>query len=259
MLKTITAMYFSPTHTSQTITRDVSMGLSQALGIPVREVDLTAPAERRHRRCFGPEDLLLFGFPVYGGRLPPVLEDTVSQFRGEWAPAVLLALYGNRDFDDALLEASDLLAQNGFTIAAAGAFIGEHSYSRKLAAGRPDKKDREAAAVFAGQIAEKLQAGNTSVPHIPGNRPYKERKPSSPEAPKTRDSCTRCGICAEACPMGIISRENPFLVAGGCISCCACIKSCPISAKHFDSAHISAVTEMLETNFMGRKEPSFFL
>ena len=49
--------------------------------------------------------------------------------------------YGNRDYEDALVELYDLALSLGLTPFAAGAFIGEHSYSTPempVAEGRPD-------------------------------------------------------------------------------------------------------------------------
>ena len=47
------------------------------------------------------------------------------------APVVPVVLYGNRDYEDALKELCDLVSEQGFVPVAAGAFIGEHSFSRK--------------------------------------------------------------------------------------------------------------------------------
>ena len=67
-----------------------------------------------------------------------------------------MVCYGNRNFDDSLVELRDLLEADGFRTVAAGAFIGEHSFSTTLAAGRPDQTDLERAARFADGILEKL-------------------------------------------------------------------------------------------------------
>lgn len=60
-------------------------------------------------------------------------------------------VYGNRDYEDALLELRDTVASLGFTPLSAGAFIGEHSYSTAempVAAGRPDATDLQTARTF---------------------------------------------------------------------------------------------------------------
>ena len=62
---------------------------------------------------------------------------------GNNTPAVAVCVYGNRDYDDALLEIKDTLNGNGFRTFAAGAFIGRHCIFPKVAEGRPDASDLE--------------------------------------------------------------------------------------------------------------------
>lgn len=255
----ICAMYFSPTGTTKAVTATIAEILSQETGKAGIETDLTRPCGRGGEFSCGCDDLLLLGFPVYGGRIPRVLEETLSKLKGDGTAAVIVAVYGNRDYDDALVEAEDILRAGGFTVTAAGAFIGEHSFSRKLAACRPDKADLEAAAGFALQIAGKLASGKLRTAAVKGARPYRERMQPLPFLPKTSESCTGCMICAESCPMGIIGAPDPKTVSAGCIQCNHCVKACPASAKYFDDEPLMKSTAMLEGNFMERKEPELFL
>lgn len=85
---------------------------------------------------FGPDDLVLFGVPVYGGRIPSPAVQTLRRMQGSRTPAVLVAAYGNREYDDALLELADIAAANGFIPFAAAALIAEHSIMHSVAAGR---------------------------------------------------------------------------------------------------------------------------
>ena len=90
--------------------------------------------------------------------------------------------YGNRDYEDALVELYDLAVSLGLSPFAAGAFIGEHSYSTPempVAEGRPDSMDLADARIFGGECVRKLESPGAFAPfHIKGNRPYKE--PSRP-------------------------------------------------------------------------------
>ncbi len=54
--------------------------------------------------------------------------------------AIAIVLYGNRNYDDALIELKDILELDGFKVVAGAAFIGEHSFSNNLAKNRPDEK-----------------------------------------------------------------------------------------------------------------------
>lgn len=233
--------------------------LSSELGWPVEETDWT-PRTARETELYGEtEDLLVLGVSRirWKGAAPAGGAAVPSEGRG--TPAVLEAVYGNRAFEDALLEGRDILAGAGFVPIAAGAFIGEHSYSRQVAAGRPDEADLSAVREFSRQIAEKLRRGSRAEVKVPGTRPYRELSPANPARPQTTDACIRCLACVRACPKGLIHCEDPARVDPGCLHCCACIKACPIGAKAFDDERIRQTTRMLESRCCTRREPEWFL
>ena len=97
--------------------------------------------------------------------------------------AVIVAVYGNRAYEDALIEMKDVVTELGFKPVAAGAFVGEHSFANeefKIANGRPDADDLDQAAAFGKNIAEKLAGVSSSeldAIEVPGDRPYKDRRP----------------------------------------------------------------------------------
>lgn len=259
MDRIIRAIYFSPTHSSRKITQAIAAEMAEKLGYAKAETDLTPPEARRQTIAFGPEDLLVLGFPVYGGRIPEPIEEPLSRVSGQGTPAVIAAVYGNRDYDDALLEAKDILTSRGFQVAAAGAFIAEHTFTSKVGTNRPDGRDMEQAAAFARRAAEKVAAGTLEGVTVKGQTPYKSRGPSAPVTPKTSDGCTGCMACVKACPMGAVSKADPHEVGPNCIRCFACVKSCPAGAKYFDSEMVQKVKAMLEGNFTARREPELFL
>ena len=125
----ITAIYFSPTNTTKRVVEAVAGKLSGLGGIPLREISLTLPSERKvNIGKFGRSDILVLGLPVYAGRIPQIVDNTLRGLSSDGAQAVILAVYGNRDYDDALIEMSDILSDRGFKIVAAGAFM-ELSFS----------------------------------------------------------------------------------------------------------------------------------
>lgn len=252
-------MYFSPTQSSKKLAETVAEKIAGEEKLSAEFVNLTSPAARKESYSFEENDILVLGYPVYGGRIPEVLREVFGRLKGKGTRAIVLAVYGNRDYEDALIEGRDLLTENGFSVIAAAAFIGEHSYSKKVAEGRPDGADLRKAAEFGKAAAEKIAGGQSREPEIKGNRPYKDPMPDMPFAPKTTDACTNCGLCAKLCPMGIIDKENPSKVAAGCLLCCACLKNCPRHAKYWDAEPVLQIKEKLETYFMERKEPEFFL
>ena len=259
MNRTIHTLFFSPTHSSREIARTLADGLAVSLGGEQKIRDLTFPPEREESLDCAPGDVLVFAFPVYAGRVPQLLEAPLARVRGNGATAVVAAVYGNRDYDDALLEAVDLLTRRGCTVAAAGAFIAEHSLAPGVGAGRPDAEDKCVLADFARRAAAKIAAGNPAPVSVKGNRPYKERGPATDIRPKTTDACTQCMICVQGCPMGVISEDDPHQVAAGCIRCCACVKFCPVEAKYFDDPNVAKIRTMLESRCTARRESELFL
>lgn len=259
MPSTVRAVFFSPTHTTGSIVQEVTKALAAPLAAKIETVGFTLPDERPIDVSCEAGDVLVLGFPVYAGRVPELVVNEIARLSGGGAQAVAVGLYGNRDYDDALLEAADLLGERGFSVVAAGAFIGEHSMTAHVAAGRPDAADLEAARRFGRDIAAKLTAGATGSPAIKGARPYKERPEPADIRPQTTNDCTACGICAAACPMGIIDADDSKRVEAGCLRCNACVKRCPEHAKFFDSEPTNKIVAMLEGKFTARKKPELFL
>ena len=105
----ITTVYFSATYTTHRIVGHLAKRLSEE----VTECDITnqAPAKEVF---ISKDEVLVVGIPVYAGRVPEMAVERIRQFKGEGTPAIAVAVYGNRDYDDALLELSDLLSENGW-------------------------------------------------------------------------------------------------------------------------------------------------
>ena len=292
----VRGMYFSGTGTTQTIVLEVADALSRQAEnyIRAQDFDFTPPAARERKYRFGRDEIVVFGVPVIAGRVPNVLLPFLDTLEGGGAMAVPVVLYGNRNFDDALIELRNILEKHGFHTVAGAAFIGEHSFSRILAAGRPDSADIGVADEFAKAVSVKIEKLLSIAAQRPGGsgkdipealsealseagpvevdgedplRPYyipRDRKGNHINIlkvkPKLDESkCTKCGICVEACPMGSIKAEAPGIVDGICIKCCGCEKKCPEGALYFDDPGYLYHKEELELGYPERKEPKLFL
>lgn len=258
----INAVLFSPTHATRKITETVTQTLKSNLKAEkVTHYDLTLPGGRvAPGPVFEKDDVLVLALPVYAGRVPQIVENNLERLKGNNTKAIVVAVYGNRAYEDALLEMRDIVTQQGFEVVAAAAFVGEHSLSRRLAAGRPDLEDIDTAYAFAQKVATKLMSHNNSAPSVPGNYPYRERCPALNLAPITTEACYNCMLCAYNCPVGAIDFQDPQITDGVlCIRCCACVKGCPVEAKLFNAPAIMEKVNLLETKFMPRKEPEMFL
>jgi ferredoxin len=259
MMPTAHLVYFSPTGT----TRKVSESIAQGLGAKkVIHYDLT-PADTRFKTVLT-DGVAVIGIPVYAGRVPELCLQRLQGITARHIPAVLVALYGNREFEDALVELRDLSVAKGFNIVAAGAFIGEHSFStptQPLAAGRPDAEDLTMAEQFGKRVAVKIQGGDYNTPSIDGNVPYRERSKLGGLTPETdSERCILCGKCAEVCPPGVITvSESVATNADGCIMCCACARACEAQARFFIHPRIEEKRAMLQKNSSIPKTPEIFL
>ncbi|HWQ77916.1 MAG TPA: EFR1 family ferrodoxin [Anaerovoracaceae bacterium] len=285
-IKKIWAAYFSATGTTKKVVEGIAAAIADRMGTdtgksgPELEVyDFTLPDSREKPLRFGPGDLVVFGTPVYAGRVPNVLLKYLDTIEGNGAAAVPVVLYGNRDYDDALIELRDILEKAGLHIAAAAAFIGEHSFSSTLAGGRPDNADMAAAFEFAEKVTDKIAGMVKGAPDSDAALPpvdvkgipspyrgyYQPRdRQGNPVdirkvKPLTGDACTNCLICADICPMGSVSRVDVGEFTGICIKCGACIKKCPVQAKYYEDEGFLYHKRELEEGLTRRAEPEWFL
>ncbi len=235
--------------------------LTAKLGSGINRIDLTDPKGSFSALNSESGDLALIAVPSYGGRVPALAAERLSQIKGNSALCVLVCVYGNRDYDDTLVELKDIAEKSGFRVISAVAAIAEHSIVRQYAAGRPDSKDEEELQGFAEKISEKIKKGvdrNDDL-KIRGNRPYKKSGRGG-LVPKADSKCTGCGLCAEKCPSQAISRDDlKSADSEKCIHCMRCISICPQSARKANGAAVSAIALALKLVCSERKNNELYI
>ena len=245
-------IYFSATGTS----KKVALAISQSIATEFVVEDITF--QSLQNTTYATNDLLCVAVPVYGGGVAPVALKRLDAIRGNNTPAVVVVVYGNRNFERAAVQMSDFLAERGFITIAVAAFVGEHSYSTEqypIAVGRPAEGDINDAKHFGQLVKEKLARGIESVDvsalqcpdsgeenvkafveFVKGYQAEQAKNPIKLLPITDEDRCVMCGVCVDVCPMEAIDRENVSVVDSTlCIKCCACVKECPKEAKTLNS------------------------
>lgn len=243
----ITTLYFSATYTTKHVVEAVAANLSNE----VTTYDITNDASTEIV-TIPADELLVVGVPVYAGRVPAMAVERLRRFRGDNTPAVVVAVYGNRHYDDAVLELHDIMTECGFRTVAAGAFIAQHSIFPKVGNARPDAEDISEIKAFAERSAALVAKGFGAI-SLPGNRPYKVPG-GIPIWPTASKKCSACGACARLCPTGAI---DPALPKGvdkvKCIKCGRCIMVCPIKARRFYGIKYSLAAARFNSAFATRR------
>ncbi|MFA0822263.1 MAG: EFR1 family ferrodoxin [Methanomethylovorans sp.] len=264
-MESVKLVYFSPTGTTKAVVQSIAHGIGQGT---VELIDITGPDARKQPLITSENELLVVGVPVYMGRVPALINEWLNEIQAHNTPTVCVVVYGNRVYEDALLELKNIVTNCGCIPIACAAYIGEHSFSTSetpTAQGRPDEYDLTHANVFGQKIREKLQSISTisqvSDVHVPGTYPYGGvTKLWIVDFIAVSDKCSQCGICAEKCPVGAVDAENSHLIdTEKCITCCACIKKCPQSARSMKNGLVKDASVRLHTLYSQRKEPECFI
>lgn len=248
-------LYFSPTGG----TKKAADLLTDALAPKAAQVNLTDSKTAFSDLALTAEDLAVIAVPSYAGRVPAVAVQRLAAVKGNGARAVLVCVYGNRAYEDTLVELEDLAKAAGFRVAAAVAAVAEHSIARRYAAGRSDAKDAETLRGFARQIQVKLDAGGDALPPLPGRRPYKPLGVRR-MIPQAGSRCTACGLCAARCPVQAIDPDAPARTdADRCISCMRCVAVCPQQARAVDPEALAGLEAFLQAPCAVRKDCELYL
>lgn len=255
-------LYFSPVGSTKRVAEAICQSME---GITKIWVDLSNPSMRGSDMNFQSCDTVLMAFPVYAGRVARVPRYFFKKIFGGGAQAITVVTYGNRAYDDALLELSKLASDAGFRQIAAAAFVCEHSFGIGLATGRPDDNDLKVANTFGIEVLKRMN-GELMISEdlsIPGCFPFRTQFRhdfGGPLVPMTSSACNDCGLCYSQCPVEAIPYGEPQSTdSKKCIACFRCIRSCPSHARKITLTDFVTHADWLSKEFQARKEAELFL
>ncbi len=241
---------FSPTGGTGKVAQVIAKAWSEA---PIK-TDLSDPKADFSKCIISQEDMAVIAMPSYGGRAPAVAIERLKRIKGNGARCVLVCVYGNRAYEDTLVEMEDAAKICGFRVVAAIAAVAEHSIMPQYATGRPNAVDAGQLKGFAKRVMDKFDV----ITQRPGNRPYK--KPGGAGLiPKVTKDCVKCGLCAKNCPVQAIDPETLKADSKKCISCMRCVKECPKKARKVNGALVSVAALAIKKACSVRKENELFL
>lgn len=244
---------FSPTGTS----KRAAWQIAEAFDCEKTAVDLCETADREI--WAEQKDVGIFSVPCYGGRIPQTAAKRLSRLHGDETPAIVCVTFGNRAFEDALLELADCVEANGFRVIAGCAVSAEHNIMHVFGHGRPDDLDRAEIQRFSTQAVQKRKDGKMNRPSLPGNHPYKEIHLARTAVLVDEKTCTGCGFCAQECPVQAISADGRQTDEQRCINCMRCIQICPQKSRNISKEFVTALIQKLRPDCEGRKQNEFYL
>lgn len=252
-MKKIYIINFSPTGTSLKVAEQIVEKLDyKKISIDLCE-EISNDIQIEH------DSICIFSMPCYGGRIPQTAIKRLAHIQGSKTVAVVCVTFGNRAFEDALLELADSVESNGFQVIAGGAIATEHSIMHIYGQGRPDDLDKEEIKKFSMNINKKLKSCKLDRPSFPGNRPYKEWNGAKTPIIVDEMTCINCGLCALKCPVKAISSDGRKVKEEVCINCMRCIKLCPQKSRSLSEIFVSTLIQHLNSACEERKANEFYL
>lgn len=249
------AIYFSPTGA----TERVALAIAGAMAAEVVSMNLCDRDTDASALDLSTEDVCILAAPAFGGRIPVASVERFRKLAGNGGKAVLVATYGNREYEDTMVELADIAEACGLTVVAGISAVTEHSIAREFGAGRPNAEDLAQLQGFGKQIMVKIAENPEKAVDIPGNRPYKDFGGVS-MVPKGNKNCVSCGACATKCPVAAIPVEAPGTTNGDlCIACMRCVSVCPVHARDLNKVILLGVHQRLKKACSIPKENELFI
>jgi len=200
-----------------------------------------------------PEETCLYiGSPVYASHaVPPIMAFIAELPDVSKGYAVPFVTWGGASSGIALYEMGTLLHKKGFALLGAAKILSIHSLmwrsSVPLGHGHPDSTDDRMIESLVLDITKKLTAKQvkplplSDLAYQPKDlhdamekRTLKDASLHFPKRQVVEASCTKCGVCEEACPSGALTCAPYPKFDSSCFFCFNCVRLCPEMAIQAD-------------------------
>ena len=273
-------VYCSPAGSTEHVAR-VLNGKIKSLGVPVDLIDLAHEPDMafiisqlpaaRDNLCF------YIGSPVYGGYpIPPVLEFISRLPRAESGYSVPFVTYGGVTSGMALQLMGQALEQRGYSVLGAAKVMAVHSImwasDTPLGKNRPDASDDRMVEELALTVHAKLKLGSPpgldlsslsyqteEIRRRMEKGDFESARRDFPAVKLNREACSRCGICAEVCPVDAVTFSPHLEISSSCISCYNCVRRCPEGAIAADVSSAFSIIRAAAEKFRERPETQIFV
>jgi len=252
----IAIFYFSATGITETISNHIA-AILQAEGHSIKLRNIITPDSRQCHFDFLKYDAYIFGFPVFGGRPPSVVEEWMKTLNGKNRKCSMFFTYGARDLELVHQITYYLLTQAHFQVVLSAEFIGKHSFNLakgwSLAENRPNQLDFEVATEFALQSLTRFQKESEFSINL-SEFTYKPKKTRELHGfwanfypSRDIDDCSMCYLCEKECPVKAFDAFSGKPNRKRCIQCMHCISICPDKVIHI--GNVSKLFEKFKNRF----------
>jgi len=251
----IGVFYFSATGITELISKHIAMILEWE-GHEVKLFNIITPKSRKPDIDFLKFDACFFGFPVFGGRPPTVVDDWMRTLNGKGIKCSMFFTYGARDLEWAHQVTYYLLTQAKFHVVLSAEFIGKHSFSVaegwSLAENRPNQSDFDMASKFALESLTRFQEDTvfsidlTCFSYHP--KVIKESSGVWAHFYPSRGGreCCICYSCENECPVSAFDAETGEVNRNSCLACMHCVTICPDQIIHIGSEAGSVLKQFFD-------------
>lgn len=248
----LSKVYFSPSGTTEKIVNEVAKNFNMNR----ENYDLLSFDSEKNFN----NELVIFGIPVFDGRIPKLACERLSKMKGNNTKAIVILNYGNMDYGDALLELTELLKENNFQIVGVATTVSQNSLFNQIGHNRPDERDLEKINEFSQKIVEKLKNNKENEIFVSGYKPYSSYKTPKFSVSCDKNFCVECLDCVYTCPEEAIMENTPTMTnLDDCTRCSTCINVCSEGARSFTGDAYTHEMENAVENFLERKEAEFYL